>query len=279
MHEFREQCINYECVFLRLLKSKEKLTKPSSDYSDLLDDEVNGNEVENGDNEFLDDIYLLDEQEEVVVLDSDEDKHPEDDYSCHKIYHKKKNRRKNLTEEQRKANYQALLSPCDICGKMVDRKRLLGHVNQHNGVKPYACDVEGCEKKFHCPYMLTGHRRDYHSDFVYNCDICGKTYQFRSSYYNHRQKHLEPRFSCSICGHKFKSSSVLKQHARTHTGERPYQCSLCVRAFNSSYNLKAHMRTHTGEKPFVCTHCGVSYSYNSLLKSHMERCHPEITVG
>ncbi|EJD41193.1 hypothetical protein AURDEDRAFT_169780 [Auricularia subglabra TFB-10046 SS5] len=48
---------------------------------------------------------------------------------------------------------------------------------------------------------------------------------------------------CHECGFAFDRPSALQTHARTHTGERPYQCTECGKDFSTTTNLFRHMRS------------------------------------
>ncbi|VDP93491.1 unnamed protein product [Echinostoma caproni] len=56
------------------------------------------------------------------------------------------------------------------------------------------------------------------------------------------------RFSCPYknCNKVFLKANRMREHARTHTGERPYSCPFpgCVATFGRAYGVRRHMQSH-----------------------------------
>ena len=99
---------------------------------------------------------------------------------------------------------------------------------------------------------------------------CGATFPLASTLKQHARIHSGERpFSCIDCHKTFSRSGDLTSHMRVHTGLKPFLCHDCGKRFASSSDLTKHKRTHTGDKPFECSECHKKFPFPHRLTAHM----------
>ena len=84
--------------------------------------------------------------------------------------------------------------------------------------------------------------------YRYECNICHKVYNYKSSVEYHEDIHKNPEhkklFVCNLCEKAFASSTEMKSHTMLHFEEKPIHCSLCDAKFTQSSYLRKHINVH-----------------------------------
>ncbi|XP_055639382.1 zinc finger protein 28 homolog [Toxorhynchites rutilus septentrionalis] len=155
-----------------------------------------------------------------------------------------KKKRKNAADPNRKRG-----ALCDFCGEWVEYHTVESHKNQHLGVKPYACQTEGCKLSFSCRNLLIKHiKRQHGADGpeYHDCEVCGQRIKGpKAALKKHQKTHTEEKnFICAVCGKGFTTQGYLRQHSIIHTDLMPFECSVCHRKFNNKYNMLTHEKKH-----------------------------------
>ncbi|KAI0374296.1 hypothetical protein BV20DRAFT_961419 [Pilatotrama ljubarskyi] len=154
---------------------------------------------------------------------------------------------------------------CATCNKSYLREtHLQAHARTHlpSSAKPFACDEEGCGKRFWTSQHLRVHLELHRGEKPFKCN--------------------EPR-----CDVAFSKHHQLREHmctAHSPPGTKPYRCEHpgCTKSFTTNQKLTAHAKTHD-VKRYTCVHksClpaeGTEPVYHptwSALQHHMRTAHP-----
>ncbi|XP_063370290.1 zinc finger protein 250-like [Cydia amplana] len=176
---------------------------------------------------------------------------------------------------------------CQDCGKAFKSPSLLKiHSVKHSPNKDYYC-VE-CDKSFKSATILKHHLKtaSVHVNYVdlpLSCEHCGKRFAIRRDLVQHINRvHLNIKpFRCDRCEKAYVNVWSLNEHRRlVHEGfKRPlkYPCAMCDKVFDSNQILKDHIRTHTGERPFQCSRCPAQFRQASTLGTHVKLVHLKLT--
>jgi len=135
---------------------------------------------------------------------------------------------------------------------------------------------EYCKTVFNNKVSLDVHVRIHTGEMPYLCTLCGKSYRQQANLQRHITIDHEKakNFSCSLCRKSFGYKSVLNEHMRVHSGEKPFQCRICDQRFTQRSNMNKHIKlNHLEAKDFSCDICDKSFVASYYLKRHKSMVH------
>ncbi|GFY64645.1 hypothetical protein TNIN_268971 [Trichonephila inaurata madagascariensis] len=125
--------------------------------------------------------------------------------------------------------------------------------------------------------MTDAHSGD---DTKYVCDMCNRTFQFRSHYLKHMKVHKDIVFhKCFKCAAAFNSFIQFRDHLETHEQGTALKCGYCSESFISPAARRLHENNHFIGKRFICEVWNRKFETEMSLQQHLPLHGPEKPIN
>ncbi|XP_053687221.1 zinc finger protein ZFP2-like [Sabethes cyaneus] len=127
-----------------------------------------------------------------------------------------------------------------------------------------------CKKRFRRRFELAKHMIDEHNEGLFKCDLCGKSYMYRSILERHKLTH-PGGLDCEFCDRTFQSNTILATHRRLYCEQKPNLGDISEIASDDHPNDPE--ANHTSNTSLKCVICDEEFQSNASLIRHRRRCH------
>jgi KRAB domain-containing zinc finger protein len=166
---------------------------------------------------------------------------------------------------------------CPICGKISHSKANYDtHLrSNHTKLKPFKCNIEGCNRSYYDLPSLKKHQIDGHSELK-TCTLCFK--QIKNLKQHLLVSHRERKFLCD-CGKKYVTKGALDNHIKlSHRMVRSFKCEICNSGYRSKPDLRAHQLSIHESRKIKCDVdlCNVICSTKNYYRRHVLSNHANL---
>ena len=136
-------------------------------------------------------------------------------------------------------------APCPLCGKMIRKHAIGEHVKKHTEV----LKCQDCDFSTNVKGSLLGHISRNHQQRKFECEICGKLFGTGNDLNCHRLNLHGDKKSCPSCPFQTSNVDVLQRHIISHHSSSVlFSCVFCSFETGESHELQSHLGSQHPDK-------------------------------